>query len=149
MVFGGLSLTAIGIGLVYAPCTDSIMGSLPERKAGIGSAMDATMQMLGGVLGVAALGAVLNGIYLDRIAKLEVVAALPREAYEAVRNSIQSAQIVALDFPEEIAGQIVAGSSDAFVLGMSDAMFIAAMVMVAASVIALVILPTHIRPSQE
>jgi EmrB/QacA subfamily drug resistance transporter len=149
MVFGGLSLTSIGIGLVYAPCTDSIMGSLPERKAGIGSAMDTTMQQLGGVLGVAVLGAIMNGIYLDKIASLEAVASLPQEAYEAVRNSIQSAHIVAQEFPKDIAEEIVTGSSDAFVAGMSDAMFIAAMVMLAASVIALVVLPTRIRPPQE
>lgn len=149
MVFGGLSLTAIGIGLVYAPCTDSIMGSLPEKRAGIGSAMDTTMQQLGGVLGIAVLGAIMNAIYLDKIANLEAVASLPQEAYEAVRNSIQSAHIVAEQFPEEIAQQIVTGSSDAFVSGMNDAMFIAAMVMMAASVITLLILPTRIRSSEE
>jgi Na+/melibiose symporter-like transporter len=149
MVFGGLSLTAVGIGLVYAPCTDSIMGSLPEKRAGIGSAMDTTMQSLGGALGIAVLGAIMNAIYLDKIATLEAVASLPQEAYEAVRNSIQSAHIVAEQFPEEIAQQIVTGSSDAFVSGMNDAMFIAAMVMIAASVITLFILPTRIRPSEE
>jgi EmrB/QacA subfamily drug resistance transporter len=149
MVFGGLSLTAIGIGLVYAPCTDSIMGSLPEKRAGIGSAMDTTMQQLGGALGIAVLGAIMNAIYLDKIANIEAVASLPQEAYEAVRNSIQSAHIVAEQFPEEIAQQIVAGSSDAFVSGMNDAMFIAAMVMMAASVITMLILPTRIRPSEE
>ena len=149
MVFGGLSLTAIGIGLVYAPCTDSIMGSLPEKRAGIGSAMDTTMQQLGGALGIAVLGAIMNAIYLDKIANLEAVASLPQEAYEAVRSSIQSAHIVAEQFPEEIAQQIVTGSSDAFVSGMNDAMFIAAMVMMAASVITLFILPARIRPSQE
>jgi hypothetical protein len=130
------------------------MGSLPERKAGIGSAMDTTMQQLGGVLGIAVLGSIMNGIYLDKIASLEAVASLPQEAYEAVRNSIQSAHIVAEElvaegFPEEIAQQIVTGSSDAFVSGMNDAMFIAAIVMIAASVITLFILPTRIRPSQE
>jgi len=149
MVFGGLSLTAIGIGLVYAPCTDSIMGSLPEKRAGIGSAMDTTMQQLGGALGIAVLGAIMNAIYLDKIANLEAVASLPQEAYEAVRNSIQSAHIVAEQFPEEIAQQIVTGSSDAFVSGMNDAMFIAAIVMLVASVITLFILPARIRPSQE
>ncbi|UCG84394.1 MAG: MFS transporter, partial [Dehalococcoidia bacterium] len=149
MVFGGLCLTAVGIGLVWAPCTDSIMGSLPEKRAGIGSAMDTTMQQLGGALGVAVLGAIMNGIYLDKIAVLEVISSLTDEAYQTIRNSIQSAHIVAEQFPEEIARQIVDGSSQAFTSGMKEAMFIAAVVMGVAAVIALLILPTRIRPSQE
>ncbi len=148
-VFGGLSLTAIGIGMVYAPCTDSIMGSLPERKAGIGSAMDSTVQQLGGVLGIAVLGAILNATYLHKVANLEVIASLPKEAYEAIRNSIQSAHIVAEQFPEDISGQIISGTGEAFTSGMNEAMFIAAIVMLVAAVITLFILPNRIRPPQE
>jgi Na+/melibiose symporter-like transporter len=148
-IFGGLSLTAIGIGLVYSPCTDSIMGSLPERKAGIGSAMDSTVQQLGGVLGIAILGAVLNATYLHKIADMEVIASLPKEAYEAIRNSIQSAHIVAEQFPEDISRQIISGTSEAFTSGMNEAMFIAAIVMLVAAVITLFILPNRIRPPQE
>jgi Na+/melibiose symporter-like transporter len=149
VIFGGLSLTALGIGLVWAPCTDSIMGSLPERRAGIGSAMDTTMQQMGGALGVAVLGAIMNAIYLDEIANLDVIASLPEEAYETIRSSIQGAHIVAEQFPEEIAQQIVNASSQAFTSGMNEAMFIAAVVMGAASLVTVFILPTHIRPSQE
>ena len=148
-VFGGLSLAAIGIGLVYAPGTDSVMGSLPERKAGIGSAMDSTVQQLGGVLGIAVLGAILNATYLHKIANLEVIASLPKEAYEAIRNSIQSAHIVAEQFPEDISQQITSGTSEAFTSGMNEAMFIAAIVMFVAAVITLFILPNRIRPPQE
>jgi EmrB/QacA subfamily drug resistance transporter len=153
LLIGGVGLlyllTAAGIGLVYAPCTDSIMGSLPEKRAGIGSAMDTTMQQLGGALGVAVLGAIMNSIYLDKVASLEVITSLPEEAYETIKNSIQSAHIVAEQFPEEIAQQIVTGSSEAFTSGMNEAMLIAAIVMGVASLIALLILPTRIRPSNE
>jgi EmrB/QacA subfamily drug resistance transporter len=148
-IFGGLTLTAVGIGLVFSPCTDSIMGSLPERKAGIGSAMDSTVQQLGGVLGIAVLGAILNATYLNKVADLEVVASLPEEAYEAIRNSIQSAHIVAEQFPEDVALQIISGTGEAFTSGMNEAMFIAGIVMGVAAVISLFILPNRIRPPQE
>ncbi len=148
-IFGGLTLTAVGIGMVFSPCTDSIMGSLPERRAGIGSAMDSTVQQLGGVLGIAVLGAILNATYLHKIADLEVIAYLPEEAYEAIRNSIQSAHIVAEQFPEDISLQIISGTSEAFTSGMNEAMFIAAIVMGVAAVITLFILPNRIRPPQE
>jgi len=125
------------------------MGSLPVRRAGIGSAMDATTQQVGGVLGVAALGAVLNMIYLDRIGNLRVLASLPEAASEAIRNSIQSAHIVAGKFPEDISQQIIDGSRDAFTSGMVEAMLIGGIIMAVASVVTLFILPSRIRPSQE
>jgi Na+/melibiose symporter-like transporter len=148
-VFGGLTLTSVGIGLVFAPCTDSIMGSLPERKAGIGSAMDSTVQQLGGVLGIAILGAILNATYLHKIADMEFIASLPEEAYEAIRNSIQSAHIVAEQFPEDISELIISGTGEAFTSGMNAAMLIGAIVMGVAAVITLFILPNRIRPPQE
>ena len=41
-------------GLVMAPATESIMGSLPPAKAGVGSAVNDTTREVGGALGVAA-----------------------------------------------------------------------------------------------
>jgi DHA2 family multidrug resistance protein-like MFS transporter len=111
--------------------------------------MDSTVQQLGGVLGIAVLGAILNTTYLHKIADIEVIASLPKEAYEAIRNSIQSAHIVAEQFPEDISQQITSGTSEAFTSGMNEAMFIAAIVMFVAAVITLFILPNRIRPPQE
>jgi hypothetical protein len=53
-----LALLGIGMGLTVAPSTESIMGSLPLARAGVGSAMNDTSQV-GGALGVAVLGSVL------------------------------------------------------------------------------------------
>jgi len=78
-----------------------------------------------------------------------VVASLPEEASEAIRNSIQSAHIVAGEFPEGISQQIIDGSRDAFTAGMVEAMFIGGIIMVVASLVTLLILPTRIRPTQE
>ncbi|MFC1944956.1 MFS transporter [Chloroflexota bacterium] len=149
VILGGMTLIGVGFGLAWSPATDSVMGSLPESRAGVGSAMDATTQQLGSTLGIAVLGAILNAIYLDKIENLRVVASLPEGAYEAIRNSIQSAHIVAGQFSEDISQQIIKGSSDAFTSGMTEAMFIAAIAMAVGSLVSLFILPTRIRPSQE
>jgi len=125
------------------------MGSLPESRAGIGSAMDGTTQQIGAALGVAILGAMMNGVYLDKIENMGVAASLPDAANEAIRSSIQSAHIIAGQFPEEISQLIVAGSNDAFTSGMTQAMFIGAIIMVVTSLVTLRILPTQIRLSQE
>ena len=46
-----------------APATESIMGSLPREKAGVGSAMNDTTRQMGGALGVAVLGSVFATVY--------------------------------------------------------------------------------------
>ena len=145
VTLGSMSLMAVGFGLAWSPAVDSIMGSIPPSRAGIGSAMDSTMQQLGAALGIAIPGAILNTVYLDRIENLGVVAFLPEGAYEAIRSSIQSAHIVAGQFPEDISQQIISGSSDAFTSGMTEAMFIAAIAIAGASLVTLFILPTRIR----
>jgi hypothetical protein len=52
-----LGALGVGMGLAMAPATDSIMGSLPTAKAGVGSAMNTTTRQVGGALGVAVLAA--------------------------------------------------------------------------------------------
>ena len=52
-------LMGVGMGNVMAPATDSIMGSLPRAKAGVGSAMNDTTRQTGGAIGVAVLGSIL------------------------------------------------------------------------------------------
>lgn len=149
VILVGAILIGVGFGLAWSPATDSVMGSLPERRAGIGSAMDQTTQVLGMVLGIAILGAILNATYLNEIGNLSVVTSLPEEAYEAIRQSIQSAHIVAEQFPADIAQQIINGSNAAFTSGQSEAMFIGSIVLAAASLVSLLILPTRIRLAEE
>jgi EmrB/QacA subfamily drug resistance transporter len=57
-----------GLGLVNAPATDAVMGSLDPEKAGVGSAVNDTSRELGGTLGVAILGSVFSSIYTSSVA---------------------------------------------------------------------------------
>src|SRR5262249_17814763 len=63
-----LVLLAVGMGLVMAPATESIMGSLPRAKAGVGSAVNDTTRQVGGALGVAVLGSVMTSAYGSHVA---------------------------------------------------------------------------------
>ena len=58
---------ASGMGLTMAPATESIMGSIPREKAGIGSAMNDTTRQVGGALGVAVIGSVLASVYRPQV----------------------------------------------------------------------------------
>ena len=59
----GAVLLGFGMGATMAPATESIMSSLPLAHAGVGSAMNDTVRMVGGTLGVAILGSLLSGHY--------------------------------------------------------------------------------------
>ena len=58
-----MALMAAGLGLTTGPATDAIMGALPAGKAGAGSAVNDTTREVGGTLGVAIVGSVLNSAY--------------------------------------------------------------------------------------
>src|SRR6476661_1305317 len=58
-IFHVIAITVVmGLGManVMAPCTDSIMGSLPRAKAGVGSAVNDTTRQMGCPVGVAVFG---------------------------------------------------------------------------------------------
>ena len=60
-------LLGLGIGLTMAPSTTAVMDSIPESKAGVGSATNDSSREVGGALGIAIGGSVLNEIYQSTI----------------------------------------------------------------------------------
>ena len=58
-----MCLMAVGMGLTMAPATESVMGSLPREKAGVGSAVNDTTRQVGGALGVAVIGSIVASVY--------------------------------------------------------------------------------------
>jgi MFS family permease len=137
---------ALGMGLAMSPATNSIMGSVPINKAGIGSAMNDTTRQLGGALGVAVLGTIMNNFYLNGVQVLQ--GDLPEPIFSAVASSIQAANIVAAnpELPAAVASTIVATASDAFIVGMNQGMLIGAFIMYGAALFTLLVLPAKVRP---
>jgi hypothetical protein len=78
-------LYGLGMGTTAAPVTESIMGSLPPQRAGVGSAVNNTTRQTGGALGVAVLGSIFAARYHAAIGSL---AFLPAPHRHAARESI-------------------------------------------------------------
>ena len=153
-VLVGMCIAALGIGTTMSPATNSIMGALPVSRAGVGSAMNDTNRQVGGALGVAILGTIMNATYIDKVDHLketnQMIAALPHNAFEAIRSSIQGAQIVAQHIPDpQLAQEIINTTSQAFTSGMKEGLLIGAIIMWIASFITLLILPQRVRASEE
>jgi hypothetical protein len=84
-----------GLGLVQAPATESIMGSLPPTKAGVGSAVNDTAREFGGTLGVAIVGSLFSSIYGSRLGDALSGTAIPENALGLAKESVGAAKEVA------------------------------------------------------
>jgi EmrB/QacA subfamily drug resistance transporter len=145
-----MCITSVGLGLTMSPATNSIMGAIPVDKSGIGSAMNNTTRMIGSALGVAILGTLLNAAYLAKINAVSWPAGLSSQALEAIRGSIQGAHAVADKVGVPQLAQLITAKADAaFVSGAVHALIVAAVIMVAASVLTMVILPNRVQAPQE
>src|SRR3989442_15823099 len=87
-IFWRLIVMAAGMGLTMAPATESIMGSLPLAKAGVGSAVNDTTRQVGGALGVAVIGSVLASTYGTKVGDAVAGQPLPRGVASEVKNSL-------------------------------------------------------------
>src|SRR3546814_15251992 len=113
-----LSSMVMGVGManIMAPATDSVMGSLPRAKAGVGSAVNDTTRQMGGAVGVAVLGSVLassfHGSMADKLASV-----LPAPLLEAVKDNVGQAIGIARELPaaQPFAAQIVDAGHPRFV----------------------------------
>lgn len=148
----GQVVLATGMGLSVSPATNSIMASVPTSKAGIGSAMNDTTRQLGGALGVAVLGTIMNNAYLQGISTVHTqLPQLPQQALDAISTSIQAAHIVAADsrVPDAAREIIIKAANEAFITGMHNAMFVGTAIMFAGALFALFFLPTRVRRIAE
>jgi EmrB/QacA subfamily drug resistance transporter len=85
-------LMGIGFGITSAPVTESIMGSLPPSRAGVGSAVNDTTRQTGGALGVAVIGSIFAAFYHAEIGSLAFLPSGVREsAGESIGTSLQEA----------------------------------------------------------
>jgi hypothetical protein len=144
LVAWALGVLGCGMGLAMAPATDSIMGSMPTAKAGVGSAMNTTTRQVGGALGVAVLGSVLTSAYRDQLAP--ALAGLPDQAATAAREQVGAALAAASQLGSA-GGELAQAARAAFVDAMGTAALVGAAVALLGAAVALAFLPA--RPRAE
>lgn len=142
-----LVLCGLGIGLAMAPATDSVMGSLPLAKAGVGSAMNDTARLVGGAFGVAVFGTTISEVYARQIA--EAAASLPAPTADVVRNSLQGALQVADRLTSPPGDVLATAAREAFTEALQRASLVGAGVAALAALVALLVLPAGARAEQH
>jgi EmrB/QacA subfamily drug resistance transporter len=156
-IFWRLMLMSAGMGLTMAPATESVMGSLPLFKAGVGSAVNDTTRQVGGALGVAVIGSVLATTYGNKIG--EFLSGLTDSAVQftgpqvaAAKNSIGAVQngivpgLRSNGF-DSLADQISSVANDAFVSAVHQGVIVAALATGLGVFVVLAYLPARARAS--
>ena len=128
-VAGWISLAGLGLGLTLPPALNTALGALSTSRSGVGNALLQAMRQVGGAVGVAVLGTVINAGYRDR---------LPVGASEAVRDSVSSGVVEARHAGDP---GLLATVQAAYTHGMSLSLVVAGTVAAAGAVLALVLLP--------
>jgi EmrB/QacA subfamily drug resistance transporter len=105
----------LGMGNVMAPATDSIMGSLPRAKAGVGSAVNDTTRQTGGAVGVAVLGSLMASRYTSHVSAL-----LGDTVPPVVKDNVGAAKayaLTALRSQPELRDRVLHAAYSSFVSG--------------------------------
>ena len=147
LVAWSLVMLGFGMGATMAPATESIMSSVPLNHAGVGSAMNDTVRMVGGTLGVAILGSLLSSSYG---ADMEpAVKSLPEPAADAASDSLGHASVIADGIGGGAGRALSSAAETAFTTAMGSTLTVAAATALAGALVALVVLPGQSRERAE
>jgi EmrB/QacA subfamily drug resistance transporter len=94
IILAQMVIFGVGMGMTQSPATEAIMGTVPQEKGGIASAVNGSTRLFGGTLGVAVIGSVAASLYTSRLATT-LPAGLPARAVAAARGSVGGAAIAA------------------------------------------------------
>jgi EmrB/QacA subfamily drug resistance transporter len=134
LLLAGLIPFGAGMGLAMTPSTASITDALPADKQGVGSAMNDLARELGGALGIAVLGSLLQSAYRSNLN----VENLPGPAAEQAKTSLAVAT--------RISPQVADQARTAFGDGVQSAFLTAS---IALAVTAVIVAALYRAPRRE
>jgi EmrB/QacA subfamily drug resistance transporter len=150
-----------GMALTMAPMTAAVMGSVDPEHAGIASAATNTTRELGGVLGIALLGAVVTSSFKDRLLEHLVDGGIPSQAAQSIAERASSnaaagggslatfRQQVPPGTSEAVVERVVVAAQNAFVDAIHSGMLIAIGFMLLASLVAAIFVRSHIKSRRD
>jgi EmrB/QacA subfamily drug resistance transporter len=134
-------LLGVGMGSIMAPATESIMGSLPRAKAGVGSAVNDTTRQVGGAVGVAVLGSIMASRY--RAAMTSALHGVAAPA--AVRDSVGRALAISQTLPPKTAALVSSAAKTSYSSGLHTAVMVGAVIAWLGAIEVLAFLPARSR----
>jgi hypothetical protein len=136
---------ATGMALTMAPATDSIMGSLPLAKAGVGSAVNDTTRQIGGAVGVAVVGSVFSSVYGAQIADSIAGQPVPPDVANGIKDSVGFALQAAARIGGSAGAELADAARAAFIDGFHAGLIVGGVVAAIGAVCVVLWLPARAR----
>src|SRR5262249_14686666 len=150
-----LALLGIGFGLMLSPITAAVFSATPPNRTGLGSSMVNTSRQIGSVVGVALLGAVVQGQFADRLTHGLTLLGIGDHASATIATRVAGAGVTASQqlpaLLQSARAQVTAATvratvGDAFTQALHPSFIISAMLLLAVAPLALVALRVR-RPA--
>jgi len=152
---------ASGMAMTMTPMTAAVMGSVETRHAGVASAATNTSRELGGVFGIALLGAVVTSAFKRAFLARLIGLGIPSAKASAIVSQSGSRAAAGALTPEAVlrrsppgttlaqAKDIVQGAQASFAHAIHVGLFIAIGFLVLASIVSFVFVRSHVEGGQE
>jgi MFS transporter, DHA2 family, multidrug resistance protein len=131
-----IALSGLGLGLALPTTIDAALGAVSDENTGVASGVLQALRMVGGALGAAILGALINATYRDQLEQT-VSPELAGSAHESAVAGVDAANTAH-------SAPLLDAVREAFVSGMSVTLWVSAALIAAGGLLALVLRP---RPS--
>jgi predicted MFS family arabinose efflux permease len=125
-----------GMGATMAPMTAAVMNSVGRERAGLGSAMTNTSREVGGVLGIALLGAILSAQIRSAFTPAVSSLGLSGEQLQSVSEAAKQGGLNLVGLSPEQAISVKLAFDDAFMQGFRPALLFAGAVLFVAAFVA-------------
>ncbi len=129
-----ITLAGIGLGLALPTSMDAALGELSAERSGVGSALIMAMRQVGGTIGVAILGTVLNSSYRGQLD----VTGLPARVADKAEESVSAGIAIAIQLKSS---RLLNSVQNAFVSGMGFMLIVCAGVAIIGFLLTVAFLP--------
>jgi tRNA-Thr(GGU) m(6)t(6)A37 methyltransferase TsaA len=141
-----LAFTGAGVGCTMAPAVESLMSTLPARRAGVAAALNDTTRLSAGAVGIAVVGSLVASSYRASVSDAATAGLLSPSQQDQARASIAGAVSVVRDLDRSAGGQVLAVARQGFVDGATHGLLLAAIVAAVGGLIAWRYLPAASNP---
>jgi hypothetical protein len=134
-----LAIAGLGFGMAVVPLTAAVIGFVPPEHAGMAAAVTNTMRQVGAVIGVAALGGLVNAHLTSDLSARLTQLGVPSGFQALVISAIEQGQVPsggdagAAAAYGPIVNRVIHATYAAFREGLSQALLVSAVLMVAAA----------------
>ncbi|MGH3414632.1 MAG: MFS transporter [Marmoricola sp.] len=135
-----LALAGLGFGMAVVPLTAVVLGMTPRDHAGLAAAMTNTMRQVGAVVGVAALGALVNAHLTTDLGHRLDALGVPSAFQGLITSAIEQGAVPSHGPAQatakygEVVQRVIDATFGAFRDGLHQALLVSALLMVAAAV---------------